>query len=165
MEQSTPGMTPGTPSGQLPPHLRARYGLDRRRRGPLVIAIILISALAIALGWSWWSLSQPRATGTVLRWEVISADRVDITFEVRREPGQTTYCVLRAQDYDHIDVAYTVVEIPAGAAYHQQDYRMRTLARAHIAELLTCADGAPPVRVLPPQFPPGVAPPEQPWTP
>jgi hypothetical protein len=160
MEQSRPGT-----SRTLPSHIQARYGLDRRRRGPLAVAIVLIVTLALALGWSWWSLSQPRATGSMLRWEVVSVERVDLTFEVRREPGQPTFCVLRAQDVDHIDVAYTVIEIPAGDAYHQQDYRLRTLTRAHIAELLACADGVPPVRVLPPQFPPGVAPPPQPWTP
>ena len=38
-------------------------------------------------------------------------------------------------------------------------------APAFIVEILACEAGSPPQRVVPPQFPPGVVPPEQPWTP
>ena len=71
----------------------------------------------------------------------------------------------RAQDETHIDVAYATIPLAAGASYVQLTYPLRTLATAYTVEILACEAGGPPVRVIPPQFPPGVFPPEQPWTP
>ena len=110
------------------------------------------------------NLISPKVTFTLLAWDDLSADRVDVTFEVRRSAEWDVYCVLRAQDESRTDVGYATVPIPRGSTYVQQTYSLRTIAPAYVVEVLACEAGAPPERVVPPQFPPGVVPPDQPWT-
>lgn len=149
----------------LPPDLRARYGIGRRPWLALTAGIAGAVAFVIALAFVTLNLLSPKVTYQVLAWRDVSADRVDITFEVRRSAEWDVYCVVRAQDESRADVAYTVVAIPRGSSYEQVTYSLRTIAPAYIVEVLACEAGAAPERVVPPQFPPGVVPPEQPWTP
>lgn len=148
----------------LPPHLRARYGLDRKPWG-LVIAAMLAVAFVVALAFVAYNLLAPNLQPKLLAWNVVSRDHVDITFEVRRSAEADVYCALRAQDETRADVGYAIVALPRGTTYVQQTYALRTLAPAFVVELLGCEAGQPPRRVPPPQFPPGVVPPEQPWSP
>lgn len=149
----------------LPGDLQARYGVGRRPWLALTAGIIGIVAFVVALAFVTLNLLSPKVTFQVLAWRDIAPDRVDITFEVRRSAEWDVYCVLRAQDESRADVAYTVVPIPRGTSYEQVTYSLRTIAPAYIVEVLACEAGAPPERVVPPQFPPGVVPPAQPWTP
>ena len=149
----------------LPPDLQARYGIGRRSRLPLIAGIIGVAAFIAALAFVTLNLVSPKVTYKLLAWNDISADRVDVTFEVRRSEEWDVYCVIRAQDESRIDVGYAVVGLPRGTSYEQMTYPLRTLAPAYVVEVLACEAGAPPARVVPPQFPPGVVPPEQPWTP
>ena len=147
----------------LPPDLQARYGVGRR--GIVVVGgVIAITAFVAALAFVTVNLISPKVTFTLLAWDDLSADRVDITFEVRRSAEWDVYCVLRAQDESRTDVGYATVPIPRGSTYVQQTYSLRTIAPAYVVEVLACEAGAPPERVVPPQFPPGVVPPDQPWT-
>ena len=133
-----------------------RYGLDRGRLGTRVIAAVVIVAFVAALVYVGWNITRPRATGRLIAWSIVSPERVDLTFDIDT-PKAT--CVLRAQDEKHVDVGYATVTVTG-----RTDYRLRTIAPAYVVEVLGCsADGAP--SVLPPQFPPGVVPPAQPWTP
>lgn len=133
--------------------MRARYGLDRPRRGTRVLAVIVVLAFVGALAYVGWNLAHPSVSGRLITWTVAAPDRVDLTFDIN-VPRAT--CVLRAQDDQHIDVGYASVE-----ATGRTDYRLHTLAPAYVVEILGCsADGAP--QVIPPQFPPGVVPPVQP---
>lgn len=147
----------------LPPDLRARYGVGRR--GVIVVGgVIAITVFVAALAFVTVNLISPKVTFTLLAWDDLSADRVDVTFEVRRSAEWDVYCVLRAQDESRTDVGYATVPIPRGSTYVQQTYSLRTIAPAYVVEVLACEAGAPPERVVPPQFPPGVVPPDQPWT-
>ena len=149
----------------LPPDLQARYGIGRRSRLPLIAGIVAVVAFIAALAFVTFNLVSPKVTYKLLAWNDIAADRVDVTFEVRRSEEWDVYCVLRAQDESRTDVGYAVVGIPRGTTYEQMTYPLRTLAPAFVVEVLACEAGAPPARVIPPQFPPGVEAPEQPWTP
>ena len=149
----------------LPPDLQARYGVGRRAWPALIAGIVATVAFVAALGFVTYNLLSPKVTYEVLAWNDIGPDRVDITFDIRRSAEWDVYCVVRAQDESRADVGYAVVPIPRGTAYAQLTYSLRTLAPAYIVEILACEAGAPPERVVPPQFPPGVVPPEQPWTP
>lgn len=149
----------------LPPDLQARYGVGRRTRLPLIAGLIGIAAFIAALAFVTFNLVSPKVTYKLLAWNDVAADRVDVTFDVRRSQEWDVYCVLRAQDESRTDVGYAVVGIPRGTSYEQVTYPLRTLAPAFVVEVLACEAGAPPERVVPPQFPPGVVPPEQPWTP
>lgn len=150
---------------QLPPDLRARYGLDRGVRWGLVGAVILVVAFIAIAAFVARGLFAERVEGRLLAWNVVGPDHVSVTFEVRRSTGADSYCVLRAQDSRHVDVGYAVVTLPSGTDYVQQTYQLHTLAPAYVVEILGCSASTPPDRVTPPQFPPGVVPPVQPWTP
>ena len=149
----------------LPPDLQARYGVGRRSPLPLIAGLVGITAFIGALAFVTFNLVSPRVTYELLSWNDVAADRVDVTFDIRRSEEWDVYCVLRAQDESRTDVGYAVVGIPRGTSYVQTTYSLRTLAPAYVVEVLACQAGAPPERVVPAQFPPGVVPPEQPWTP
>lgn len=148
----------------LPPDLQARYGVGRRSRLPLIAGIIGIAGFIAALAFVTLNLVSPKVTYELLAWDDVSADRVDVTFDIRRSEEWDVYCVIRAQDESRTDVGYAVVGIPRGTSYVQTTYSLRTLAPAYVVEVLACQAGQPPERVVPPQFPPGVVPPDQPWT-
>jgi hypothetical protein len=154
-----------TSGPDLPPHLQARYGV--RGRSPLLWAVIGLVAVVFAgaVGLAGYGIARPRVDSSLLAWNDVAPDRVDVTFDVRRGEAEDVWCVIRAQDEGRADVGYAVVPVPRGSTYRQVTYPLRTLAPAFVVELLGCEAGQPPDRVPPPQFPPGVAAPEQPWTP
>jgi hypothetical protein len=137
--------------------MQERYGLNRSRTGTRIVATLVIVAFVLALGYVAWSITRPRAEGRLITWSTVSPDRADLTFDAS-EPHAT--CVVRAQDEQHVDVAYATITDVTGRV----SFRLRTLAPAYVVEVLGCSGtGAP--EVIPPQFPPGVVPPTQPWTP
>lgn len=149
----------------LPEDLQARYGVGRRPWFAISAGIVAVIAFVGALAFVTLNLLSPQVTYEVLTWDDVAADRTDVTFDIRRSAEWDVYCVIRAQDKSRADVGYAVVPIPRGTSYVQLTYSLRTIAPAYIVEVLACEAGAPPDRVVPPQFPPGVVPPEQPWTP
>ena len=155
--------SPFAPS-DLSPDMRQRYGLDRPSRAPWIASGILVAAFVGAMAFVGFQVLSPSVGYSLLAWNVVAEDRVDVTFEVERSAEADVYCVLRAQDSGHADVGYAVVPLARGTTYVQETYPLRTLAPAYVVEVLACEAGAPPQRVLPPQFPAGVVPPEQPWT-
>lgn len=158
-------MPSGIPVRHLTPELQDRYGI-RPTPWWLYTGIgVVVVAFVGALAWVTYQLGSDDVQSELLAWRVVSNEHVDVTFDVRRSADSDVYCVIRAQDQTRADVGYAVVSMPRGTTYVQQTYPLRTLAPAYVVELLACSSGAPPERVLPPQFPPGVLPPEQPWTP
>jgi hypothetical protein len=149
----------------MSPQMRERYGLTRRPWGAMALSGLLAVAFVVALAYAGYQILSPQLYPKLLAWNVVADDRVDVTFEVRRPDTVDVYCVLRAQDETRADVGYAVVPLARGTTYVQQTYPLRTLAPAYVVEVLACEAGGPPQRVIPPQFPPGVVPPEQPWTP
>ena len=147
---------------QLSPEMRARYGLDRRPIGTWIAAVVLVAAFIAALAFVATGVTGNPIEFRLVSWSVVGPDRVDVTISVSRPADSAVTCVLRAQDENRIDLGYVVTELPAGTANELITYPMRTLAPAFAVELLGCSvDGIP--GVAPPQFPPGVVPPEQPW--
>lgn len=145
--------------------MQERYGLDRRPVGRwITIALVLVSFVGV-LAWVGVALGDGGVQPRLISWQVLGPDRVDITYQVRPDAQSAIQCVLRAQDENRIDVGYAVVTVPAQAADTVviATFPLRTLAPAYTAELLGCEVGQVP-RVPPPQFPPSVVPPDQPWT-
>lgn len=149
----------------LPPHLQARYGVGRRSGWAWVWGGLAVAVFVLAIAFVAFQLAAPKIDGKLLAWDDSADDHVRVTFEVARPDGETAYCVVRAQDSSRVDVGYAVVEVPAGPGYAQTTYALRTIAPAYVVELLGCGPDNPPARVPPEQFPPGVVPPDQPWTP
>jgi hypothetical protein len=148
---------------QLSPEMRARYGMDRRPIGTWIAATVLIVAFVGALAFVAVGVTGNPIEFRLVSWKVIGPDRVDVTFSVSRPADSTVTCIIRAQDENRIDLGYAVTEIPAGTTGELITYPLRTLAPAFAVELLGCSVDGPP-GVAPPQFPPSVVPPGQPWS-
>lgn len=144
--------------------MQERYGFTRKSWGLTTLIILVVLGFAAALVFVTLSLSQNSVQFRLLAWNDLAVDRVDVTFEVRKPADMAVLCVVRAQDENRIDVGYVEIDIPAGSEYVQLTYPLRTLAPAYTAELLTCVESGEPTRVPGPQFPAGIAPPEQPWS-
>jgi hypothetical protein len=138
--------------------MQERYGFNRSRAGTRILASLVIVAFVAALAYVGWAITRPRAEGRLITWSTVSSDRADLTFDVN-VPDAT--CVVRAQDQSHVDVGYATITGINGRV----DYRLRTLAPAYVVEVLGCSLPGGTPNAIPPQFPPGVVPPSQPWTP
>ena len=144
---------------QLSPEIRARYGMGRRSWRTTVVVIIVIALFFAALAWATMNMGRESAQYRLLTWSVTSPTAVSVEFEVRNPTDEPAICVVRAQDENHIDVGYSRVTIAPAGDYVRVPYVLTTLAPAFAVELLGCEAGGEP-NVAPPNFPPGVAPPQ-----
>ena len=144
--------------------MRARYGLDRRRLSPLVVGVIVVVAFLAAVAFAGIMSVRDNVEYQLIRWTVVGPDRADATFDVARNGADEVVCILRAQDSRRIDVGYAEIVLPPGEATVTIDYSLRTVAPAYTVEVLACERPGE-LRVPGPQFPPGIAVPEQPWSP
>jgi hypothetical protein len=142
--------------------MQERYGLGRKPVGRRIGVTVIVVAFVGALAFETLGLTQNPVQSRLIAWDDVAPDRVDMTIQVRRPETDEVMCVLRAQDENRIDVGYAEVVIAAGEPQVLLDYSLRTIAPAYTAELLGCAAGGKP-SVPPPQFPPGVVPPPQPY--
>lgn len=149
----------------LSPEMRRRYGLDRNPWPARIFAWVVVTGFAAALVALALHLTSAPITPRILVWQQPAADRLDITFEVTKPAGVAVSCVLRAQDANRTDVGYAVADLAAAPQYQQADFRLRVLGPAVVVEILACGPTGQALRVPPPAFPPGVAPPAQPWSP
>lgn len=151
-------------ASEVPPHIAERYGLGRTPWWTIGIVAVVVVAFAGALTWAGLHVTAPSIDSKLLTWQVLADDHTTVIFEVRKGPAEQVVCVVRAQDSQHIDVAYATIPIPTGTDYSQVVYPLRTIAPSFAVEILGCGVGGPPERIPGPQFPAGVLPPEQPWT-
>jgi hypothetical protein len=143
--------------------MRARYGLDQRRISPAVVAVIVVIVFLAGVAFAGIMAVRDNVEFQLIRWSVVGPDRADATFDVSRSGGDEVVCILRAQDSKRIDVGYAEIVIPPGDDVVTIDYSLRTVAPAFAVEVLAC-ERPEELRVPGPQFPPGIAVPEQPWT-
>ncbi|MGD9956164.1 MAG: DUF4307 domain-containing protein [Candidatus Nanopelagicales bacterium] len=144
----------------LTPEMAERYGV--RRTNPVVAGVIgvLVTAFVAAVLGFGYRLATPETQSKLLAFRVLSPQKVEVIFEVRRDALDETFCVLRARAVDHTDVGYAQVRITPGRDYVQVVYPLATYAEATSAEVLDCAAGDWP-RVDPPGFLPGTTNPPQ----
>lgn len=152
-------------AADMPPHIRSRYGLDRSPWPRRAIVGTLLAGYAAAAAWVAFELEDTPVESQLLVWQQVERDRVDITYEVRRSADTEVTCVLRSQDFARTDVGYADVVLEPGTEYVQQTYSMRVLGAAAIAEVLDCQPSGERLNTPGPQFPPGIAAPQQPWSP
>ncbi|GGF39075.1 DUF4307 domain-containing protein [Ornithinimicrobium tianjinense] len=110
------------------------------------LAVAAMSALAV-----WFGIS---ATTGHVNWvdtghEIVSDSRVDVRFDLRRDPARAVVCRLEAQDISHTVVGRTEVEVgPAPASPSRHVLPVETATRAVTGYVDTCwyADEAPPTQ-------------------
>jgi hypothetical protein len=141
--------------------MQARYGTARRGTTPFLITVLVLIIVAACWGGWHYKQSNPIVSSRLAAFKVISDNQVNITAEVSRPANTTTYCVLRAQNIRRIDVGYSTVTVPAGRETVVFTYPLNTESLAVVAEVLKCSATLP-MRVPPPDFPPGVKIPNQP---
>jgi hypothetical protein len=122
-----------------------------------------LALVVTAFIWGAWHYQQSHAivSSRLLAFKVINDHKVNISVEVSRPKSTTTYCVLRAQNANRVDVGYSTVTVVAGQTTVAFDYTLNTESQAVLAEVLNCSATLP-MRVPPPNFPPGVKIPSQP---
>ena len=140
-EEESQGTWGGAPGG---PGLRGRS----RRLWWWVggLAVAAMSALAV-----WFGIS---ATSGHVNWvdtghAIVSDTRVDVRFDLRRDPARAVVCRLEAQDISHTVVGRTQVEVgPAPASPSRHVLPVQTATRAVTGYVDTCwyADEAPPAQ-------------------
>jgi hypothetical protein len=145
--------------------MQERYGFNRKNHVRTAAIAVVTVIFAVGVGFATFSMSQKSIQFKLLTWSVVSPDRADLQFEVRRIGSDALDCVVRAQDSKRVDVGYSIVTIPSGNDLEEVSYSLRTLAPAFVVEVLTCVKSGDPTRVPGPQFPAGIAPPPQPWAP
>jgi Domain of unknown function (DUF4307) len=146
---------------QLSPEMVERYGLNHKSITARIITYTLAICFAVVLGFVAYQITRPGADVSLISWKVIAPDRTDITFQVKTGSDEPLTCVLRAQDQSRADVGYAKVQVTPVDGELALTYSLRTAIPSYTAEVLGCGD----TKVPGPQFPIGVAPPSQPWTP
>lgn len=152
------------PPDRLSPEMRVRYGLDQRRLSPVLVAVVVVVVFLGAVAFAGVMAVRDNVEFQLIRWTVVGPDRADATFDVSRNGADEVICILRAQDSKRIDVGYAEIAIPPGEDVVTIDYSLRTVAPAFAVEVLACERPGE-LRVPGPQFPPGIAVPDQPWSP
>jgi len=148
---------------QLSPEMQERYGLNKSGRSGVVITVIVAVAFLAAVAFAGVMMVRDNIRHELVVWTVVAPDRADATFTVERDGADDVVCVLRAQDSKRIDVGYVEIDIPPGDDNVTIDYSLRTVAPAYAVEVLACERPGE-LRGPGPQFPPGIAIPDQPWT-
>ncbi|OLT19186.1 hypothetical protein BJF86_01060 [Serinicoccus sp. CNJ-927] len=121
---------------------RGRRG-DRRWWVVGVLAVVVMSLMAVI-----WGLS---ATVGRVHWvdtgfEVVSDSRVDVRFDLRRDPSREAVCRLEAQATSHVVVGRTEVRVPAAQSSPSRHVESVTTASPAVTgyvEECWYADGAP----------------------
>jgi hypothetical protein len=131
-----------------------------RSRRTLALVIVVIALFLAAVAWATVNMGRESAQYRLLTWSVTSPTLATLEFEVRNPTDEPAICIVRAQDENRVDVGYSRVTVPARTEYVRVPYELATLAPAFAVELLGCEAGGEP-NVPPPNFPPGVAPPQQ----
>lgn len=95
--------------------LAARYGRRGRRRGPVLLAALLVVA---GLGWLAWVAvehANPPVASRLLGFEIRSATAATATVQVDRRDQVPASCRLQAKASDFSIVGESTVEVPADA--------------------------------------------------
>ncbi|MCX5142496.1 MULTISPECIES: DUF4307 domain-containing protein [unclassified Streptomyces] len=121
-----------------------RYGrsadqrADRRLR---IIGAVLGVVLLGVVGWIGYGyVSGQGLSAEVIKFKVVSDERVEVHLEVRKDRDAKGYCTLRSQREDGTDVARKDFRFDGDTDRIDQVLTLRTTSRATSVELLGCTD-------------------------
>ncbi|MEU0401422.1 DUF4307 domain-containing protein [Streptomyces sp. NPDC006197] len=124
---------------QLP---EGRYGrsADERADRKLRITGAVLGVLFLGMmGWfGWHYVVDNKISAEMIKFDVVSADEVQVHLEIRKDEGVKGVCTLRSRSEDGTEVARKDVRIDDAAGRVDRVFSLRTTARATSAELLGC---------------------------
>lgn len=87
------------PDVQNNPKLRARYGLDHKNNGLVLIIVLIVTALISWLIWSATYYSNPKLSSQLIAYQNVGDNQIKVTYQVRSKKikSQIT-CRLVARD-------------------------------------------------------------------
>ncbi|OEV03679.1 DUF4307 domain-containing protein [Streptomyces oceani] len=129
------------PVQQSPPE--GRYGrsadarTDRRLK---TLGLVLGAGLLAMVGWFGFSyVSGTDVSGELIKFQVVSEERVEAHLEVRKDADVEGVCTLRAMAEDDAEVARKDVRLDNGRERIDRVISMRTTGPAVNVELVSCA--------------------------
>ncbi|MCG7524431.1 DUF4307 domain-containing protein [Streptomyces sp. OfavH-34-F] len=129
----------------LPENRYGRSADQRADRKLKIIGAVLGAVLLGVIGWIGYGyVSGKGLSAEVIKFKVVSDEKVEIHLEVRKDAGARGYCSLRAQREDGTDVARKDFRFDEDATRVDEILTLRTTSRATAVELLGCSedDGA-----------------------
>jgi hypothetical protein len=132
----------GTAPSRSPDLLADRYGRDRRRGRPLLVAAVSVLALAglAWVAWAAWFQGNPDVQSGLVRSRVVDAHHVSADIAVSfRTPHIVADCLVQAQASDHTVVGELDFRVGPVASEHITVHKtMRTERPAVVVSLVGC---------------------------
>ncbi|MEU1470796.1 DUF4307 domain-containing protein [Streptomyces sp. NPDC005761] len=125
----------------LPENRYGRSADQRADRKLKIIGSVLGVALLGVVGWIGYGyVSGQGLSAEVIKFKVVSDDRVEVHLEVRKDRDAKGYCTLRSQSEDGAEVARKDFRFDGPTDRIDQVLTLRTTSRATAIELLGCTD-------------------------
>lgn len=125
----------------LPENRYGRSADQRTDRKLKIIGSVLGVALLGMVGWIGYDyVSGQGISAEVIKFKVVSDERVDVHLEVRKDTDAKGYCTLRAQHEDGSDVARKDIRFDDSTDRIDRVLSLRTTSRATSVELLGCTE-------------------------
>lgn len=125
----------------LPDNRYGRSADQRADRKLKIIGSVLGVALLGVVGWIGFGyVSGQSLSAEMIKFKVVSDDRVEVHLEVRKDRGAKGYCTLRSLSEDSSEVARKDFRFDEDADRVDQVLTLRTTSRATAVELLGCTD-------------------------
>ncbi|MFT4156443.1 MAG: DUF4307 domain-containing protein [Microbacterium sp.] len=119
--------------------LDERYGRARKRRTPLIIAIVVAALVVGAFAWTTATRQMQSVDADDLGYDLVDAHSVTVRFQLTGVQGKDVACVVEALDDKFGIVGWKVVEIAATEEdAHALSVTVPTVAQATTGLVNTC---------------------------
>ncbi|MEU9091277.1 DUF4307 domain-containing protein [Streptomyces sp. NPDC087901] len=127
---------------ETPPENRYGRSADQRADRKLkIIGSVLGVALLGVVGWIGYGyVSGQGLSAEMIKFKVVSDDRVEVHLEVRKDQDAKGYCTLRSLSEEGAEVARKDFRFDGATDRVDQVLTLRTTSRATAVELLGCTD-------------------------
>lgn len=129
-------------SDQPPAGRYGRHGAaDQARRDRTlkrVGAVLGVGMLALLTWWGYSYIAGRDVSAELIRYKVLSDEKVQVHLEVRKDPGTTAVCTVRSRAADGGEVGRADFTFDARTDRVDEIVTLRTIARATNAELVGC---------------------------
>ncbi|MFC9591055.1 DUF4307 domain-containing protein [Streptomyces sp. NPDC056944] len=124
---------------QLPEGRYGRSADERADRKLKIVGAVLGVVFLGVMGWfGWHYVVDNKISAEMIKFDVVSADEVQVHLEIRKDEGVKGVCTLRSRSEDGAEVARKDVRVDDAATRIDRVFSLRTTARATSAELIGC---------------------------